>query len=283
MHARPKQSPTARKWLWAAVVFLSIFLVYTTIFSTGTLLIPTIGQEQWLLHRPLTGADCTLRIWASAGDGPFSIFFTLVLSAVCLRLGYRRRVPFYLLILLLFSVGIEFVGKQFFPQPLPQRVDVGLNALDCPQIDGQPIATKALMLLGMWWAAPPPTQQALLEAQRGAAPLFDPHTETLVPTENSYPSGHAIRWSFLGLIACWLAWRHMRHGHLRALRFPVMVVALILALGGGFAQFYVGAHLSTDVIAGYFAGFGFASWAIALLLRNQKMKEIGRANPAPDE
>jgi len=273
MFVQLKQTPTARKWFWAAFALLALFLVYTTIFSTGVLLIPTIQQEQWLLHRPLTGIDCVFHVWEKTGEVPFSLILTLILGVVCLLLGYRRRVLFYLLVLVLLSAGIELIGKQFFPQPLPQSVILGLDALQCQQMDSQPTSTKVLMLMGVWWVAPPATQQAILDAQRGATMSFNLNKEPLKSTDNSYPSGHAIRWSFLGAIACWLGWRHMRHRTPRVLRTLLLILALVFAFGGGFAQFYIGAHLSTDLIGGYLIGFSFACCAIGLLLKDEERKQ----------
>lgn len=155
MFAQWKRIPTARKWFFAASVFLTFALVYTAIVSRGELLILTIRQEQWLLHRPLSGMDCVLNVWGVAGEGPISVLSMLILGIVCLRLGYRRRVFVYLFALLLLTIGVEFAGKQFIPQPFPPSVNGGLYALECPQMDGQPTSVKMEMLMGMWWAAPP--------------------------------------------------------------------------------------------------------------------------------
>jgi membrane-associated phospholipid phosphatase len=279
MYVLLKFSPSARKWFWAAFVLLALFLIYTIIFSTGLLTIVTIQQEQWLLHRPLTGLDCVFHTWSNVGEVPFSVFLTLITGVVCLRLGYRRRILLYLLLLLMLSAGVELVGKQFVPQPLlTQSVDDGLNALQCSQIDSKPLSTKVLVLMGMWWAAPPATQQSIHDAQQGATIPFNPNKDSLNAVDSSYPSGHAIRWSFLGAIACWLIWRHMRRQ--RVLRVLLMVLALVFAFGGGFAQFYVGAHLTPDVLAGYLMGFGFACCAIGLLSTNEKSTEKEQTSPA---
>ena len=282
---KSRRTPAAGKWFWAALVLLSIFLVYTAILSTGAFLIPTIQQEQWLLHRPLTGIDCVFDTWATADTGPPGLLLLLALAVVCLRLGYRRRVLFYLVVLFVLSVGIELAGKQLILQPLPRRVEIGLTALDCPQINNQSTFTKVLMFVGIWWVAPQATQQSILEAQRGSTPSFSSNTEPPVPTDNSYPSGHAMRWSFLGAIACWLVWRHLRRPDLRLLRPMLMVLALLIAIGGGLSEFYIGNHFLTDITGGYLIGIGFSCFAIGLLIRNvipprERLAEAASSNAA---
>jgi len=270
MYARFKHISTAHKWFCAAFVLLAFFLIYTAIFSTGVLINSTLQQEQWLLRRPLTGVDCVFHVWAKIGEWPFSLLLTLILGIVCLRLGYKPRVLFYLLLLLSLSVGIEFLGKQLFPQPIPQGLDGGMSALQCPQIDSQPTSMKVMMLMGVWWEAPPVPKQDVLDAQQAATIHFHLDKEPPDYYDYSYPSGHAIRWSFLGAIACWLVWRHMKHRSLRVPRILLMVLALVFAFGGGFAQFYVGVHLTNDLIAGYLIGFSFAFGTIALLIQGTR-------------
>ena len=283
MYAQSKHMPTAYKWFWAAFILLALFLIYTVVLATGVLINSTLHQEQWLMLRPLTGVDCVFHVWAKAGEGPFSLILALVLGSVCLRLGYRPRVLSYLLLLLLLSIGIEFAGKQLFPQPIPQGLDGGLSAMQCPQIDNRPTSAKVLMLAGAWWAAPPASQQDVLAEQQGATTQFNLNKQPPDYYDYSYPSGHAIRWSFLGAILCWLIWRHMKRRSLLALRILLMVLALVIAFGGGFAQFYIGAHLTTDVIAGYLIGFSFACCTIGLLLRNQGRKKDGQVYPVPEK
>jgi membrane-associated phospholipid phosphatase len=256
----------AHRWFWAASVLLGMFLLYTAIFATGVFLNLTLLQEQWLLHRPLTGVDCVFHLWASLGEVPVSLLLTLILGIGCLCLGYRRRILPYLLLVLLLGVSTEFAGKQLFPQPIPVSFSTGREALNCPQIEDQPYTVKLLVLLGMWLQAPPMPPQSIRDAQYSAT---TPFTLDNTYTEYSYPSGHAIRWSFLGLVTCWLVWRHFRRRNLRMLRGLFMALALVVAFTGGFAQFYIGAHLTTDLIAGYLLGAGSACCAIGILLQNK--------------
>ncbi len=270
MSRQLKHTSTAHKWFWAAFVLLAFFLVYTAIFSSGVLLNLTLQLEQWLLHRPLTGVDCIFRVWARVGEVSFSLLFTLLLGIGCLLLGYRRRVLPCLLLLLLLGAGVEFEGKQLFPQPLPVSLRLGIDSLQCPQIEGQPYSMKLLVLLGIWWKVPEIPPEGVRNGQYSAT---TPFTLNNAPPDYSYPSGHAIRWGFLGLVACWLVWRHMSRGILRVLRWLLMAFALAVAFGGGFAQFYIGFHLATDLIAGYLLGASTACYAIGLLLRNDQNRQ----------
>ena len=151
-----------------------------------------------------------------------------------------------------------------------QEVFGGMSALQCPQIDSQPTSMKVMMLMGVWWEVSPVPKQDVLDAQQAATIHFHLDKEPPDYYDYSYPSGHAIRWSFLGAIACWLVWRHMKHRSLRVPRILLMVLALVFAFGGGFAQFYVGVHLTNDLIAGYLIGFSFAFGTIALLIQGTR-------------
>jgi len=257
----------SHRWFWAASALLALFLLYTAVFATGVFLNLTLLQEQWLLHRPLTSVDCIFHMWVHLGEAPASAFFTLILSIGCLWLGYRRRILVYLLLILLLGVGVEFVGKELFPQSIPVSFNAGGEALHCPQIEGQPYAVKLAVLLGMWWQAPPVPPESIHDAQYSATTSY---TLDDTYTEYSFPSGHTIRWSFLGLTVCWLVWKHMRRRRLHVLRGPLMTLALAIALVGGLAQFYIGVHLSTDLIAGYLLGASSACCAIGLLLQNER-------------
>lgn len=75
----------------------------------------------------------------------------------------------------------------------------------------------------------------------------------------------------------------MRRRGLRAFRVLLMVLALVFAFGGGFAQFYLANHLPTDVICGYLIGFGFACLAIGMLLRNALKKDFHQISPEPEK
>ncbi len=205
----------------------------------------------------------------------FSLFFTLVLSLACLLLGYRWRVLPLLFLLLLLGVGAEYAGKQIFPQVIPINTQFGLNALACPQRAREPRAEKIMVALGMWWKARPVRPLSVVNEQYSAsAPfIFDDNAVVIY----GYPSGHAMRWSFLGIIACWLAWRHVKK---RALRILVMTLALVIAFGGGFLQFYTGVHLATDLVSGYLLGVSLACCAIGLLLLNKPNKRKRLASEA---
>jgi membrane-associated phospholipid phosphatase len=239
----------------------------TAIFAAGIFLYPMLHVEQLLVQRPITGVDCVFSEWARLGEIDGGIFFTLILGIVCLLLGYRRRVLPYLLLLLLLGVGVEYVGKQVFPQPVPDRLNIGLISLRCPQLSRQPRSVCWSVAVGMWWEAPKiPARRIEIAHYAAIAPLIIDDDATI---NYGYPSGHALRWSFLGLVACWLCQRHIRR---RLPRTLLMVLTLLITFGGGFAQFYIGNHLGTDVIGGYLLGLSAACCAIGLLQRNQKQR-----------
>ena len=232
---------------------------------TGVFLFPMLHVEQWLLLRPITRGDCVLTQWARLGEADITVGLACVLGVVCLLLGYRKRVLPYLLLLFLLGVGIELFGKYTLSQQVPVVVQNSLAALHCPSLEGQPRATRYLVTLGAWWVAPPVSQDTVQQARSGAAvPLaLQANTEFI----HWYPSGHTIRWTFLGLLACWLSTQHVRR---RLLRRILVVLTSLIAFGGGFAQFYIGYHFSTDLIVGYLLGISGACCMIGLLMRNRK-------------
>jgi PAP2 superfamily len=260
---RLKTLPPAHKWFGLALVLLVLFLLYTAIFSTGALLSPTLYLEQWLLHRPLTGIDCVFHQWKQFGEVPMSLFFTFILGIGCLWLGYRRRVLAYLLLLMLLVIGSEIVGKQIFPQPVPVSLESGMSDLGCQQMSKQiPLSLEVGLVLGMWWEAPHAQAWQIQETRVSAN---TPFTLAETATHQGYPSGHAIRWMFLGLILNWLVWKHVRK---RLLRRLLLVITLAIAFGGGLFLVYTGSHLATDLLAGYLIGASAACWAIGLLAQN---------------
>jgi membrane-associated phospholipid phosphatase len=265
----------AHKWFVVSLLLLGVFAIFTFIFSTGILLYPTLYVERWLLHRPLTGIDCVFGEWKQLGEVGFSLFFTLVLGVVCLVLGYRRRILPLLFCLLLLGVGAEYVGKQIFPQIIPINTQFGTPSLACPQLRRETHSERLMVAMGMWWKALPAHPDRIQAEQYSAnAPfVFDENAVVVY----GYPSGHAIRWIFLGIIACWLVWRHLRK---RVLRVLLMALALAIAFGGGFLQFYIGVHLTTDLIGGYLLGGSLACCAIGLLLLN-KPKKRQQISPVP--
>ncbi len=254
-----------QKWFMFACGSLVLNIIYTGIFATGVFLYPMLYIEQWLLLRPITRVDCVLTQWARLGEVDMTAGLTCVLGVVCILLGYRKRVLPYFLLLFLLGVGIELVGKHTLPQQVPRVVQNNLDVLHCQSLEGQPRSTRYLVTLGAWWVAPSVPQDHVRYARQGAAVPLLTNTDS-VPMYG-YPSGHAIRWTFLGFVACWLS---VHHVHRRLLRRILIVLTSLIAFGGGFAQFYIGNHYSTDLIAGYLLGISGACCMIGLLMRNRK-------------
>jgi membrane-associated phospholipid phosphatase len=168
-------------------------------------------------------------------------------------------------LLLLLTVGVEIAGKHLFAQPTPDTVRMGLFSLGCPQLGHQPRPVRLAVAAGMWWEAPALPVRRVEKLQRAEqAPLV---LDDNVSMDYGYPSGHAIRWAFIGIVAGWLGARHMGR---RVLRDVLLALACLAALGGGFAQFYIGVHLSNDVVVGYLLGASAACCAIGLLVQNER-------------
>ncbi len=258
-----KTLPPAHKWFGLALVLLALFLLYTAIFLTGALLSPALSLEQWLLHRPPTGIDCVFHQWNRFGEVPVSLFFTFILGIGCLWLGYRRRVLPYLLLLMLLCIGSEIVGKQIFSQPVPISLELGMSNLGCQQMSEQsPLSLEMRLVLGMWWEAPRAPAWSIQQTRVSAT---TPFTLSETASHHGYPSGHATRCMFLGLILNWLVWKYVRK---RLLRRLLLVITLAIAFGGGLLLVYTGSHLVTDLLAGYLIGASAACWAIGLLAQN---------------
>ena len=269
--ARLKSLPPAHKWFGLAIVLLALFLLYTALFLTGTMLLPTLHLEQWLLHRPLTGIDCVFHQWKRFGEVPWSLVITFIIGMGCLWLGYRRRVLPYLFLLMLLCVGSEVLGKHIFPQPVPISLERGMANLGCQQMsESSSLALKSKLILGMWWVAPPSPAWRIRQTHISAN---TPFMLDEVATAYGYPGGHAIRWMFLGLILSWLVWTHVRK---RLLRRLLLVITLAIAFGGGLLLVYTGSHLVTDLLAGYLIGASAACCAIGLLMQNEARREKER-------
>ena len=116
----------------------------------------------------------------------------------------------------------------------------------------------------MWWVAPDAPSFRIAEARAAAVAVYptNVNSEEGYYAYFGYPSGHSYRWMLIGLVAFWLAWRQVRQ---RFWRWVLMLVFLALAFGGGLGQFYIGAHLLTDMLGGYLLGAFLACCAIAVL------------------
>ncbi|HZS77512.1 MAG TPA: phosphatase PAP2 family protein [Ktedonobacteraceae bacterium] len=257
-------------WGILAGTFFVLFALYSYLVYKDHFVISTLQLQQQLVQRPLTGFDCILRQWRRLGEVPASLVILPGLCVLCWLLGYRKRVALVLLLLLGIGVGVEYVGKQVIAQPVPDALQRGLDTLGCPQDIHQSRVNHLELMLGLWWEAPPPTQWQMQLKEIGATvSLYD----SSAFNDYGYPSGHAIRWLLIGLVACWLFWRQVRQ---RPLRWLLMLIAVLVAFGGGFAQFYIGAHLFTDMIGGYLMGLSLACCAIAFLSTNEGRSRFTR-------
>jgi membrane-associated phospholipid phosphatase len=258
----PLRRGPASRWFFLATTLLFLFSLYTLLLATGVFTTSTARVEWWLLGRHITRADCVFYEWRNLGGAFFILVVTVLLGISCFRLGYRWPVAFYLLLIFFACLLCESVGKMVLTQPVPHAVSDGMGMLGCPQLHDQPASVHLSAAIGMWWnvpAAPPQlSQQVRVLSQR---PGFSEWSDLA----SSYPGGHAMRSSFVGVPICWLCWRHIKRP---VIRVPLMILVLAVSLGIGFIQFYLGAHLITDTIAGYLLGLAAACCTIGILLLN---------------
>jgi len=273
-----KRIPAIYRWLSLSLIPLAMFLLYTRLVTNGSLAALTVHQEQWLLQRPITRFDCVVYQWKYLGEAPVSLLLLLVLCVVCWLLKYRLRVALLLLLLFGMGLGVEYMGKQDIAQPVPQAFQDGMGSLACPQIWRVSHLKLIPLSLGMWWVAPAAPQFRAAEAQAAAAADYTSGGNNAGDYYGyaGYPSGHAYRWMLIGLVALWLAWRHVRKPFWRWL---LMLFFLTLAFGGGFGQFYIGAHLLTDMLGGYLLGAFLACCAIAVLYATETRNRWSRFQP----
>ena len=258
------------RWLLLALACGGLFLALTAIYATGRLDMATLVVERWLIGRPLTQFDCVLVEWGEFGSAPANLVFIAAVGAACGLTRYRWRVLPALIVLVLLGMAAEALGKQLIALPLPLTMRSGMTDLSCPQA-GQSHLQQFQFALGMWWEAPLPSRNvqdwshtvSQMSILTGAGSLEQ---------NLSYPSGHAIRWWFSGLLLAWLFWRHIKRG---ALRFLLVGGTVALCAGGAAIQFYVGNHLITDTAAGYLLGTALAGLAVALLLLNERAGDPG--------
>ena len=112
----------------------------------------------------------------------------------------------------------------------------------------------------MWWLAPLPPR-GLQDWAHNVSQMPINTSFAQLTLSHSYPSGHAIRWWFTGLLIAWLLWKHIKSG---IVRWPLVVLTLILSFLGAAIQLYVGAHFIIDTLAGYLLGTSLACCAIGI-------------------
>lgn len=246
-----------------ALVLISLFIIFTAIYATHILDMPILSVESWLLNRPISKVDCVFFEWRNVGAVPVSLFLVLTLGVICWRAGYSWKIIPVLFGLLLFCLGVEYIGKKVFILYLPSDLLSVMTGLSCQQIRREPTLVRWETALGLWWQIPAPVARQVIWVQTIAhVPLISMPASAFTATMKSYPGGHAARWCFLGLIACWLCWKHIRH---RVGRIVLTILLFPLTFFGGFMQFYIGVHTLADTIAGYLLGSAAACCAIGFL------------------
>lgn len=270
-----KTRTDARKWLILAFILTMAFLIYCAVYATGVTNMWTLEVERWLVGRPESRIDCVLSVWRNLGEIPAAVALLGLIGIACILGWYRKRVLPLLLLLLLLGVGVETLGKALISVPLPNTLRSGMTDLTCPQIDQSPDLihlelTRIGVALGMVNLVAPPSQAKISWSQEVSRMPLDLQASE---PENSFPGGHAMRWSFVWLLVSWLAWRHIRSRFLGVL---LAALFFVFAFVGGFIQFYIGVHFISDTIAGYLFGGALACCAIAVLLLNDTRGKRGR-------
>ncbi|HXX79834.1 MAG TPA: phosphatase PAP2 family protein [Ktedonobacteraceae bacterium] len=268
VHIKFYQRAGVRKWFLLALLFGCLFLVLTAFYASGVINRATLEVERWLIGRPLTQFDCVLVEWRNFGGAIINLVFIAIVGIVCGITYYRWRVLPYLLILILISVAIEEIGKNIFSLPVSLTMHSGMASLTCPQ-EGQSRLQHLQLGLGMWWLAPLSPRGLQDWAHTVSQMPINTNLAQLLPS-HSYPSGHAIRWWFSGLLVAWLLWKHIKSGIARWL---LVILTLILCFFGAAIQFYIGAHFMVDTLAGYLVGTSLACCAIGLLVLNEKKRK----------
>lgn len=265
----------ARKWLLLALAFGGLFLILTALYVMGVLDMATLVIERGMIGRPLLQFDCVLAEWRNFGAAPVNLVFMALVGTACGLTRYRWRVLPSLVLLVLLGIGAEEIGKTFIALPFPAIMRSGMVNLTCPQVGPSPLLQLQLGL-GMWWKAPLLAQNVQDWAHTVSQMPINLRSGRL-ESNQSYPSGHAIRWWFTGLLLAWLFWRHSKRG---VARWLFVVLTLTLCFLGAAIQFYVGAHLLSDTLAGYLLGTALACFAIGLLLLNEKKSKLEQLRSA---
>ncbi|GAC1370506.1 MAG: hypothetical protein NVS2B12_02250 [Ktedonobacteraceae bacterium] len=266
-------------WFVLGTVLGVFFVAYSALYATKVLNIQTLEIARSMLVRPITRVDCIFYEWRYLGEVPVSLVITGVLGGICVLAGFRRRVVLFLVLLLLVGVGVELVGKKALALPLPATLRSGMTVLECPQLTDKPLSYHLDAATAQWSKIPdPPHVQVSWAHDVYQMPFVFKAGEI----ERSFPGGHAARWSFLGIIECWLCWRLIRSRVLRVILLPVFFLGSFV---GGFMQFWIGVHFITDTISGYLLGAALACYAIWLLTLNDStriQKRQGYATPPAD-
>lgn len=85
-------------------------------------------------------------------------------------------------------------------------------------------------------------------------------------TGYSFPSGHSmISLSYYGLLA-YILWKNVKS----SLRYPVVILSVILIISIGISRIYLGVHYASDVLGGFSAGLAWLAVFIVLSNRFQK-------------
>ena len=266
-HLTEDERAVTRKWFLLALVFAGLFLIFTAIYATGALDMATLVVERRLIGRPLIQFDCVLVEWSNFGATPVNLVFITLLGTTCGLTRYRWRVLPYLAILVLLGIAAEALGKALISLPVPAIMVSGMVGLTCPQAKSS-LLQHFQLGLGMWWEAPLPTRNVQAwshTVSQMPINLSSGHIEQ----NQSYPSGHALRWWFTGLLLAWLLWRHLQRG---VARWLFVVLTLTLGCLGAAIPFYVGTHFLSDTLAGYFLGTALACIAIGLLILNENRR-----------
>ena len=274
---KQQQKTAAKRWIFLSLAISGLFIAFTAIYAKHIFDISILSVESWLLNRPIGGVDCVFFEWRHVGEVPISLFLVLVVGIICWRAGYSWKIIPVLLILILFCLLIEYIGKRILVLYLPPDLLSVMTDLSCPQIHNAPTAVRLETAFGLWRKIPAPVAGQVSWVRTIAqVPVVAIPASSFTDRLRSYPGGHAARWCFLGLIACWLCWKHIEH---RVGRMLLTILLLVASFFGGFMQFYIGVHTLADTIAGYLLGAAAASCAIGFLIifdtKNQlEVKEV---------
>lgn len=129
-------------------------------------------------------------------------------------------------------MGIEYIGKRVLALSVPRNLHSGMRVLTCPQMQQDSISVRVETMAGLWWKIPDPSDVQVSRAREVAKMPVVPVSGSSSIEEYSYPGGHAMRGCFLGFIASWLCWKHIRQ------RVGRMLLTIIFFLTSFLSGFY---------------------------------------------